>query len=219
MSDNYYNQDSNYGYTNETPTRKKVNFFEIGIIVVSVLGVIITFAIGFNTQAIKNRDEQRFADINNVVIALDNYYLNSSVNPSSRTYPVANCSFDLNEVDFEFTLREQLTGMRLDLDTHAYIKPDDFPKDNWGVYSQNLNQRKLPYRCSQNLSGDSSDSIYKDEYPSCNFSSTAEKRFRQCYIYTSSNNGDTYQIGYYSEVDKQFIVYRKFRETPIEFVR
>ncbi len=219
MSDNYYNQQNvnNYGYSN-APVKKRVNGFEILIIAVSFILIIAVFVIGFLGQGTRNRDAQRVADINNVIRALDNFYANSSVDPSSRAYPKTNCSFDLNEVDFELTLRDHLIGRRIELDSHEYISPENFPRDNWGVYSKTLNQRKIPYRCEQNINT-TNGFIYNDEYPSCNFTSGGENKFKKCYIYTSSNNGDTYQIGYFSEIQNNFVVYKKFRENPLELVR
>jgi hypothetical protein len=165
------------------------------------------------TNAI-NRDQQRRSDISQVQNALDNFYLNTSNIPSRRFYPVAICSGDLNEVDFESTLRNFLTGQKPEVDPHVYIKPENFPKDRWGVYSSTFVERKVPFRCPNILPAGSTG--YPDNTPSCNFSPT--RRIRQCYIYTSSNNGDTYQIGYWSEAQNKFVIYKRFRQEAIQVI-
>jgi Tfp pilus assembly protein PilE len=216
MSENDYIQNQ-YQYDDNVNYAKKptINLLEIFLVLVSILILVITFIFGYLSQNKKTTDQQKAIDINNIVIALENFYQNSSVNPSSREYPKVSCSSDLNEVDFEFSLREHLTGKRVELDTHEYIKPEDFPFDRSGKYSKTLSNRKLPYRCSQNISKNTTDPIYSADISSCNFSSVNPK-FSNCYIYTASSNGDTFEIGYYSVVNKNFVTYRKFRESPIE---
>jgi hypothetical protein len=194
---------------------KRINLLEVGVVLLAIVLVIGAFAWGLITTNTENRDKQRAKDIAQVINALDNFYLNSNRIPSQRIYPIAKCSSDLNEVDFEATLRSHLIGERKELDSHAYIKNEDFPRDKWGIYDVEFSKRSVPFRCP-NLVGGSQAVSYTDKYPSCNFSST--KRINKCYLYTTSNNGDTYQIGFYSESQKRFIVYKKVREEPLQLV-
>jgi hypothetical protein len=222
--DQYNNQDQ-YGYVQQSSggifesfsSGKRVNALEIGLIIISILGLIGIFWWGFANQGAINRDKQRFADISNVSDALDEFYKNSSLVPSQRFYPKAPCSESLNEVDFEYTMRNYLTGRVPEVESHIYIDSQKFPKDNWGEYSQTFGQRKVPYRCTQNLGSDtlSSDSlVYSDKSPSCNFSK--KLGYQKCYLYTSSNNGDTYQLGYFKEETSKFVIYSKFRDDRIK---
>lgn len=203
------------GYSGGFSSFKRINGLEIIVVLVCIFSLITAFLWGLLTTNAENRDLQRRQDITQVVSALQSYYKNSSGVPSERKYPVALCSADLNEVDFESTVRLALTGQLKNVEPHAYINPGDFPKDRSGTYNVDFASRKVPFRCPQ-LIGGSSTTKYSDDYPGCNFSSSAGYKF--CYLYTSSNNGDQYQVGYYSESLKKFIVYQQFREEAIKVV-
>jgi predicted PolB exonuclease-like 3'-5' exonuclease len=139
--------------------------------------------------------------------------------PSQRFYPKAPCSESLNEVDFEYTMRNYLTGRVPEVESHTYIDPQKFPTDKWGEYSQTFSQRKVPYRCTQNLNSEtlSADmAIYNDKSQSCNFSK--KLGFQKCYLYTATNNGDTYQLAYFKEETAKFVIYSKFRDDPVKVV-
>ena len=83
----------------------------IALMIVSLLTV--TFW-GFFVQEAKNRDIQRFNHFTQTIVpALDGFYANSAATESARRYPIAKCSPDLNEVDFELTLRQSLTGQQI----------------------------------------------------------------------------------------------------------
>ncbi len=212
-------QPNPFNYVYQTRERRRpINLLEWALICVSILSLVGIFWWGFNNQETKNRDNQRLHDINQITIALEEFYKNSNIVPSNRSYPKAKCSESLNEVDYEDTLRRALTGNAKELDTHVYINPNDFPIDQWGSYSVTFGERVVPYRCTEKLSLKSSPEgvtkIYNDSFPSCNFSST--KRYYKCYIYTSSNNGDTFKIGYYQESSNNFIIYKKFRDDKIQ---
>ena len=195
--------------------KKRIPFSLVEWILVFIM-VVILLSIGiwgFVRQGAVNRDEQRRFDIDQVVLALDNYYLNSSQVPSNRFFPIATCSQDTNEVDYELTARLALTGQIPEVSSHPYISNDTFPTDERGQYDQTLSDRALPYRCPTKLSdrarqgGD----IYLD-FPSCNFSSQGQKRNVYCYTYTSTNNGDTFRLGYFSESRNGFIILEKVRD-------
>ena len=205
--DDAYQQDYEY-------QSKNFNLLEIStalLVLLTLIGVLIW---GIFSQSIKNRDAQREIDIQSVIKAVNSFYSNSSTIPSRKSYPVSQCSERLNEADFEYTLKEYLTGAKKQIDTHQYIKPEDFPADKWGVYSTTPQNRKVVLRdCPKIFSSieTATSNIYPDGTKSCNFSSK-NKNYLKCYLYTSSNSGDKYQLSYYSEDRGAFVVYSKFRD-------
>ncbi len=217
----YQSQYSNYQSANQSSGNlldqirysKRLNGLEIITILTSVILLIIVFVFGFVNGQQSNEDAQRLAHIRQVTSALTEFYNNSSAVPSQRSYPIALCSADANEVDFELTLRLSLTGQIKEKDIHAYIQPDNFPTDPSGVYSKSLGKRTVPYRCPSILpasaTSNQSSNIYSDGWDSCNFNKT---RNPKCYLYASSNNGDTFTVGYYSQLNNKFVLFTKFRD-------
>jgi len=214
---NYNNQNNNYyqsqPYGNYSfSDYRRINGLEIIVIVLSIISLIGVFSWGLLGKNTENRDKQREKDINQIIIALDDFYKNSSTIPSQRAYPISNCSESANEVDFEFTLKRYLTGQVLEKDSHVYIQPVNYPSDRSGQYSDTFGERKVGYRCPEklNTTGVNNNSRIYSDFSSCNFSQA--KKFFQCYLYTSSNNGDTFRLGYYKESDQAFVIFKKFRE-------
>jgi type II secretory pathway pseudopilin PulG len=197
--------------------RKKLNLLEKATITIALLILIGITAFGFISQSARNRDTQRAEDIRVVLQAIDSFYVNSNLVPSQRAYPIAECSEKLNEVDFEFTLRQYLGGVRVSSDPHAYILPSEFPNDPWGTYDTILNDRDLELRACPKVFNETTlagSTIYADGAKSCNFNQR-QNRYKQCYLYTSSNNGDSFELAYYSEAQGNFVIYSRFREEPI----
>lgn len=194
-----------------------LNGFEWIMVVISLLLLVGVGLWGFFGQQARNRDAQREFDIAGIMVpALQDFYKNSAATESARFYPVSRCSSDLNEVDFEFVLRQHLTGELPEIDQHVYIQPKNYPKDRAGVYSDTFSQRQVEYRCPEKLNFTISGAdrkIYQD-YPSCNFQYASS--LSKCYLYTSSATGDTFQIGYYSETTGCFDIYKQFRSQSLE---
>ena len=194
----------------------KFNLLEVGVILFCIVAIIGVFVFGVFTQSTKNRDTQRINDLQQILLALDNFYKNSSIDPSQKYYPIASCSAQLNEVDFEYSLKQYLTGQKIEKEPHQYIKPGDFPKDPWGVYSQKFGDRKIKIRdcpkifVTQNKTND----IYPDGSSSCNFNRKIAD-YNKCYLYTSSSNGDKFELGYYSEQTSSFVVYSRFQNEAL----
>jgi hypothetical protein len=219
MNTNYpaYDQSVYDGY--DTGFRR-FNGFEWITIVVSVIALLSVFVWGLTTGNTKYRDDQRLAHSNQILSALDNYYKNSNTIPSNRSYPVSFCGGSANTTDFELTLRDHLTGKRIEKDSHVYIEPDNFPRDRWGQYSQTLGDRKVPLVCESNLqlpTKQANQTIYPDGREACNFLKTSRdsKQF-QCYLYWSSVNGDKFIFAHYNEQSGQMVFYSKFREDTIQ---
>ncbi len=207
----YYQKYSNFDNNQQ---KRPVNGLEVAIVLFSIILLIIPLIWGFWISGPSSRDEKRRHDIEQVAVALDYFYQNSNSNPSDRSYPIAICSNSANEVDFEATLRYHLTGKRPDLDNYSYIDPEKFPKDITGVYSTSLENRRSPFTCDKILSPTST-TIYENNYPSCNLN-ISDPNLRNCYLYGSSVNGDTYYLAYYSETRNAYVFFTKFRSEPIQ---
>lgn len=219
--DQIYSQNSdliqqypNQSYMQNTQTSYRFNFqlVEVLLLFVCLLILVVTFVFGIITKNTELRDAQRDNNITQVMAALDNFYNASSNVPSQRAYPIARCSNSLNEVDYEYTLRQSLTGKRNNVTLQTFVNPDLWPVDSRGRYAAEFSKRNLPFRCPNILLENANS--YLDNYQSCEFSSNEEKNF--CYLYTSSNNGDSYQIGYYSESKDTFVVYSRFRDQGVK---
>ena len=188
------------------------NLGPVGWIIITLcLLTIATFIlIGYRDARNVNIDLNKSHDITNVVSALNNYYSHSSVVSNERHYPIAKCSKDLNSFDFEYTLRLELTGVEK-LGNNEIINKDNFPRDARGSYSNNFPKN---FQCIESLPVlDSTKSQYDDKYPVCKFDISNS---RDCYLYSSTINGDSYKIAYYSHSKQRFIVLEKFRDEPIK---
>ena len=196
---------------------RPINGLEWFVMFFSVITLCGIVGFGFLYQNNYNRDRQRQSDIlNQIVPALENFYQNSSMIESGRFYPKSVCSRDLNEVDYELTLRQHLDGSLPEIENHTYIPTNSWPKDRSGVYSNTFPKRQIPYRCPNILNFDTlqeNAEIYKD-FPSCNFN--LAKNLKQCYLYTSTSSGDEFRIGYFSQSSGCFEIFRKFRNQKME---
>lgn len=197
---------------------KSITGLEYLVIIFVIISFIVVIIFGFLGQQDKNKDLQKQTDFElNLIPAINAFYKNSGGgNASSKAYPIAKCSGDLNEVDYEFTLRQSLTGKIIELDTFAYLQNSTFPTDRGGLYNTTFKDRKVNYRCPEKLNFSTTQNnlaIYEDGFKSCNFSS--KLNYNNCYLYTSSSNGDSYQLAYYSLSTKCFIYYSQFRNETI----
>lgn len=208
---NYPDYNSKYSYGEY----QYFNGFELIIVVMSIVILIVSLIYGIIFVGPANRNSQRIFDINQVSLALDSFYLNSSVIPSERYYPISACDAAINSADYEYTLREYLAGKKIEKETRVYINPNDWRSDPWGTYSKTIGERKIPMKCQDLLQINGSDKnqiIYADGSQSCNYSSIQpNKAYYQCYLYGSSVNGDKYSIGYYDEEKNQMIITTKRR--------
>lgn len=176
--------------------------FFICIAVLSLTGLF-----GFANKKQALADEKKVNDIEQVILALDDFYKNSNVLPEKKSYPVAACSNNyLNSVDFEYILRIALTGSNKKLDTFAYINSNDYPRDKDGSYTTNLTGRDDFFDCLDRLPFEEGYAIYPEGYESCLFNNG---KYKNCYLYTSSVTGESYKIAYYSESKGEYVVYEK----------
>lgn len=189
-----------------------VEFLVVFISLITIMGVLL---FGYFNQSARNKDLQKDVHMTETLIpALIAFYDNSGAEESSKFYPIGKCSGDLNEVDYEFSMRLALTGQVRELDNHAYISRENFPRDANGKYSKSLKDREINYRCTEKLNFNTVQNrgqIYEDGYESCNFSSS---KLKNCYLYSSQ--GDEFKVGYYSFVEDCFIVYSKFRNQELK---
>lgn len=210
----------NYKDGDELTFWKQISGIEFVLVILSIILLIGAVIFGYISQNAKNRDQQRFLDFSKTIIpAVQDFYKNSSATESARFYPISQCSGDLNEVDFEYSLRQNLTGELNEVDNHTYIDKGSFPKDRSGQYSTNFKSRAVPYRCPEKLNFSTTQNntaIYADNYPSCSFSKA--KLLKQCYLYTTSAIGDGYQLGYFNESTNCFTLFREFRNQGVTSV-
>lgn len=193
-----------------------LNGLELILIIIGVLAIVTTSIFGILNQSEINRDKQRdFHFRQNLIPALNQYYNNSGALAESRKYPIFRCSGFANEVDYELTLRNLLTGSVLEVENYPYISKDKFPIDNNGSYSKSLVDKeklKLEYRCQNLLPlgviSDKTKNIY-ESFESCNFK--VARGYRKCYLYTSSATGDSFTLSYYSESKKCFVIFNQLR--------
>ena len=208
--------DSNYDYSqfNNNTQSGGLNLFEKFLIVITLIPLVIGLVKGFSDQNIFNKDDRKRQDITEIIKALDLSYLNSAPIENTRQYPISKCSGQLNEVDFEYTLNQNLTGQSLKDDTNIYINPKDFPTDPFGDYSTKKSERKIPFRSCPSVQKVENDNIlvYKSGQKSCNFQ--IGSKYLNCYIYSTDQNGISYKIGYYSEPRSGFVIWDKFKNNP-----
>lgn len=212
---------------------RRINLLEIGLVVFSLILLCSVFYWGFYSQTLVNKDRQKNYDITQVILpALFDFYKNSASTENQRFYPKAQCSGDLNEVDYELSLRQYLTGQKPEVEIHEYIPNNLFPRDRNGFYSQTLDTRKVPYRCPNLLTGFNNNQNKLDiqtytNFPSCNFRSSnflidqsgrrkTVPRYLNCYLYTSSNTGDSFRLGYFSQARKCFVIYQRYRSLDLQ---
>jgi hypothetical protein len=215
---------ASYEYTNQnygeygmedTNQYQMFNGWELIILVLAVIALISALIYGVIAKGPSNRDSQRIFDINQVSLALDSFYTNSNLVPSERYYPISGCDGAANTVDYEYTLREYLTGKKVEKETRVFVKQNDWRVDQWGTYSNTLADRKISLKCQSLLRVDPNNKtvpIYGDGTQSCNYSSSqSNSAYYKCYLYGSSVNGDKYTLGYYSEEKNQMVITTKFR--------
>lgn len=188
-------------------------------LVIFLLLSLLSFSIiwGYTQEAKLQRDRQRAEHMRGVIALLDAYYEESSPEAVRRRYPLSTCRNSLNTADYEFTLKQHLTGQVETVTTHNFLGASELPVDPWGVYSQTLAERETSYPCVGILNPESP-TIYPDDTLSCNFSSqeTEPERFRRCYLYATNSVGDEYRLSYYSEARQDFVVFRKVQANPLE---
>jgi hypothetical protein len=180
-----------------------------------VIGILLTLLAlqlvnGFLAQRNEIIDESKSSQIASIIQSLSLFYKDSSRFLESRYYPVAKCSNDLNEFDYEYTLRGEITGLKSGSRTHTYITKPNFPTDPQGNYANTFASN---YACKTALPAEEQkQNNYYDNYKHCSYDIN---NTRDCYLYTSSLNGDSFKLAYWSPYYNKFVVYSQFREEPM----
>jgi type II secretory pathway pseudopilin PulG len=182
------------------------------LVVVTLIGLLVLQVVnGFGAQMNEVVDENKSKQLASVISALDLFYKDSSDFLENRSYPKAGCSNDLNEFDFEYTLKGELTGFKSKTRTHSYIKKNEFPSDPQGNYQATLDST---YACKATLPPDEQKFAgYFDNTQHCKFDINSA---RNCYLYSSTLIGDGYKLAYWSPYYNKFVVYSKFREEAMK---
>jgi hypothetical protein len=201
-------------YGNNENEFRRINGLEILLLLFAFGSLISIFIYGFLGQSTSIRDSQRIFEITQIAKALDNYYENSSYDTASKFYPVAQCKGEANEVDYEFVLRESLSGRRKEKDDNIYIDFAKFPNDKSGKYSSDLKSAKAN-KCPNLFTNNNN--YYNNGTQGCEYS---KDKNPFCYLYSSTNSGDSYTLVYYNENKQAFAKINKFRdqEPSLEYI-
>jgi type II secretory pathway pseudopilin PulG len=204
---------------NDTSQFDRFHFFDYVLIFISVISIIAAVVYGIVEQNQTNEITKKNNDIMQVISALDLYYNDSSKVPSERKYPIAVCNGKPNEVDFEYTLKNHLSGKIKALNLYEYIKPVDFPIDTSAEYATRISEKKVKLRDCPKVFGNKKivDYIYPDRSLSCNFDKdNIDIKYQSCYLYASDNLGFEYKIGYFNQYTNSYIIFSKIRGEPIQ---
>ena len=210
--------DYNYSNYNSGGEWESLHILDFILLIISVCLIFIPVWIGVSSQNIRNQITQKERDMNQVILALNNFFKASSNIPSERKYPISVCSGQPNEVDYEWTLNRHLTGKEVNVEPFAHITPNDFPLDIWGEYSMTTNNRPIKLRSCDGVLGspNANNLVYSTGAKSCNFAKiNANTKFRNCYLYSTDNRGFRYQLAYYNEEIDKYILFTKNREAKM----
>ncbi len=210
----YYIQD-------HSQTQSGVNMLEIILVSLVIAGIVISGILGFLSKNNDNRDIRRDTQINIVIKALGLFYGDSSRIPNDRRYPISRCSGQLNEVDYEYTLKKTLTGNEPKINNFSYITEANFPIDEGGITVANVADSRISKRgCDKSFGGfdPKKNKIYNNEWNGCEFSREktdeyklqfweSKNKFLQCFLYSSDDRGFEYSLAYFSEADNNFVIY------------
>jgi hypothetical protein len=216
MADNYYDYQSNL---NDNYNYDRFHFFDYLLGLISIVCIITAVYFGIIEQNQINEITKKQDDISQIVKALDLYYIDSGKIPSERKYPISVCNGKLNEVDFEYTLKNALGGKIKSRNNFAYIKGEDFPYDVSGEYANKIIDKKVKLRDCPVVFGANKNQefIYPDQSRSCGFeSSNQNNKYHSCYLYASDNLGYQYQIGFFDQYKNTYTIYSKIRDQKVQ---
>lgn len=206
------------------------------IVITGLILLAVLFAFGFFRHKDTIDDRNKNQDIGYIIRALNSYYDDSSEYIEGRHYPIALCSSNLNSFDFEYTLRKALTGKSAGNTLQNYIDTQNYPQDRLGKYvskfsdydglkSDKIGERTPIYNCRDKLpyiEGGKDKNSYFDGRAICTF----DNRFdmlafdfstnRNCYLYTSTSNGDAYKLAFFSGANNKYVVYTQYRNDPLK---
>jgi hypothetical protein len=208
-----------YLYSNysDSSNFERLHLLDYILLLLGIIIVVSPFFAGYSSQIAVNQTVQKERHFKELFKSLDSYFVDSNSIPSARVYPKSLCTGQPNEVDFEYTLRNHLTGKVKEIINHAYIKDQDFPLDPYGEYSYTATERKTPLRnCEQVFGIQSTKSqIYDNNYKSCNYKrDSKDTKFRNCYLYATDEKSFKYQLAFYDEDKDKYIIYSKYLDEP-----
>jgi hypothetical protein len=209
------------------------------IVITGLLLLASLFALGFFHQKDIRDDGNKVGDMAYIITALNSYYDDSSEFIESRKYPISRCSSNLNSFDFEYTLRKALTGKNIGDTTQNYIDDQNYPYDKLGKYVSKFSEydgmkteligAHIPIQNCRDALPHTESGAEKNSYFDNHAICTFDNRFdmlkfdfftnRNCYLYTSTSNGDSYKLAYYSSARNAYVVYSQYRNDPIKAPR
>jgi hypothetical protein len=206
-----------YSNINDSGSYERLHILDYLLLLIGLLLVITPFIVGYSSQISLNQTSQKERHFKEIFKSLDSYFTDSNSIPSDRQYPISLCTGQPNEVDYEYTLRNHLTGKVKEIINHPYINDNNYPLDPYGVYSETKTDRKLPLRKCDQVFGiqNSTTQIYDNKYKSCNYKrDSTDTRYRNCYLYATDEKGFKYQLAFYDENKDMYVIYTKYRDEP-----
>ena len=156
----------------------------VGFIILNILALVFGLYRG-RQQGINNNKRN---DITSVIAMLDQYYDASATSNVDKSYPIAECTSELNSYDYDVSLKQALASV---------VTTDQMPFDELGNYSKNNPRTDC-------------------ETVDTNYCQLDLKNNKNCYVYTSSISGDEYTIGYWNLLKGKFRYCTKFRTDPLD---
>lgn len=180
-----------------------------GRVIVGILLTLIVYqlVIGFFDAKKEVDDQNKVTAMTSLLSAINLYYRDSSDFLEARYYPIAACSNELNNFDYEYTLRSKLTGYQSNkATTHTYITRDTFPTDPNGGYSVTF---PTTFDCASHVTpAEFTSHKYFDGSNHCKYDVNTSPN---CFLYTSSLIGDSFKLSYWSPYYNKYVIYSKFR--------
>jgi hypothetical protein len=183
---------------------ERLSLLETFIIIVCIFSLLAISLLAIFRQNIENNDLIRGRNIDSVVKALEQYYIDSSFNELTKRYPISVCSTNSpNSVDYEYTLKNALSKTTSKTNSFIYINESIFPQDP--------SSKTEPIE--QKISREGLVCIKDIDYREYGKNGNACKT--PCYLYASSSNGDQYSLAYFQDSKNTFIKKSQVRNKSI----
>lgn len=170
--------------------KQKFTLIETLVVSVCLFLLLGSVIFGIYNQSKVNQDKIKIRNLMSIAKALEQYYNDSSSSEYSRKYPISQCSTtEPNHTDFEHTLYINLSGVIPN--SFKYVEPVSYPQDPNAKF-QPLGEDKC-----NNLLQSFDRQKYSINNQECNY--VPEKGINNCYMYSTSPEGDRYTLAFYSE--------------------
>lgn len=183
---------------------QSLTLLETFIITICLFVIIFAVIVGLLDQIKVNNDKIRIRNMVSVTKALASFYNDSSSIEFTRRFPISECSTSSpNSVDYEKTLNLTLTGQTIGQASNGfrYIESNSYPQD---LKAEFINSS--PIACGDPKTTNSNNA--------CNHRPESGKNF--CYLYSTSPNGDRYNLSFYSESKNRLVTLTQLRNDKLQ---